>query len=187
MHGGSPAPNGPMIAVFLASDLDNPRKVRGRIEGPAAHGRRSQGNAQAGSIRRRFFVGQRYLLFVKQNRRYQIGNLLRAVSAVLGSDLAQPADDVCLHLLKRPKRLVQTALCSWPLGAGESARGQTRAAKGSVWRCSQTLAMMLVVPGTTGEGLRQATHHVTGAFGRTYPARKQIAGSYHVPAGGHCA
>ena len=100
---------------------------------------------------------------MKQNRRYQIGNLLRAVSAVLGSDLAQPADDVCLHLLKRPKQLVKPLCAHGRSELEKGAAGKRRAAKGSV-ALYQTLAMMLVVPGATGEGLRQATHHVTGAL-----------------------
>jgi plasmid stabilization system protein ParE len=88
---------------------------------------------------------------------------LRVVSAVLGSNLAQLRNDVCLHLLKRSEQLVKLFRAHCRSKREQGAAGKRSAAKGTL-ELHEAQAVMLDVLVTAGERLRQAAHRVTGAL-----------------------
>jgi hypothetical protein len=65
-------------------------------------------------------------------QRCQIANLLRDVSAVLGSNVGQLGTDVCLHLLKRPEQFVKLCRAHRRSKREQGAAGKRSAAKGTL-------------------------------------------------------
>jgi hypothetical protein len=88
---------------------------------------------------------------------------LKVVSAVLGSNLAELANDVCLHLLKRSEQLIELSRAHGRSEREQGAAGKRSAAKRTL-ELHDAQAIMLDVRCTTGQRLRQSAHHVTGAL-----------------------
>jgi hypothetical protein len=89
---------------------------------------------------------------------------VRVFSAVLGSNLAQLANDVCLHLLKRSEQLVKLSRAHGRSEREQGAAGKRSAAKGALELHDAQAIILDVLAMMTGEYLREAAHCVTGAL-----------------------